>query len=250
MRKSILSMLLFIVIASFVFSFSAHDATAQTDGIESCDEITLLHTGNDSVEFDIWNIDSFEVPSDCMEIVQERYQQLTEMLQTGGYVLYVRHAITDRSTTDTNLDSCDTQRLLSDEGREQAQSIQPAFEALEIPVAQIISTQYCRTMETAELAFGEPEIISRDDLTQQLFDIFTTVLEPTNDEADEPRLENIIIVSHIGMIIDVTGLDDLVLEEGDTLVIQPLGDGEYNIIARITASGWGILAESVEEPES
>src|SRR5690606_25508400 len=78
---------------------------------------------------------------------------LVHALQQGGYVLYLRHAITDRSRIDTdriNLPNCATQRNLSAEGREQARAIGRAVQALGIAVAEVLTSPYCRCIDTAQ----------------------------------------------------------------------------------------------------
>src|SRR5215207_3883472 len=85
---------------------------------------------------------------------------LLEALRGGGYVLLFRHAITDRGQRDAdlqNLENCQTQRNLSDEGRQQATAIGQAFRQLQIPVATVLASPYCRTLETARLAFEQVE---------------------------------------------------------------------------------------------
>src|SRR5438067_4380838 len=87
---------------------------------------------------------------------------LVSALQGGGYVIYFRHAATDQSKADSpehlDLENCATQRNLSDKGREQAQVIGKAFAALGIKVAAVLSSPYCRCIDTAKLAFGKSAV--------------------------------------------------------------------------------------------
>ena len=82
---------------------------------------------------------------------------LLTMLRQGGLVIYFRHARTDFSQDDTDLSdltNCATQRNLSPEGHAQAQLIGDAIAALDIPIGEVLSSELCRTRETAEIAFG------------------------------------------------------------------------------------------------
>ena len=97
-------------------------------------------------------------------MLMSRAIELLENLWNGGYILYVRHTHTDRSRGDTDLTSCDGQRILSEQGREEALMIRPYFAQLQIPVDRLYSTEYCRVRETAVLAFGVPDIIIREEL--------------------------------------------------------------------------------------
>jgi phosphohistidine phosphatase SixA len=83
---------------------------------------------------------------------------LMEALREGGYTILIRHAATQEFTPDPNLldiDDCSTQRNLSDEGKRQAERIGRSFEKLGIPVGEVLSSPYCRCMETGKLAFGK-----------------------------------------------------------------------------------------------
>ena len=88
--------------------------------------------------------------------------QLIEALRGGGHTLYIRHAATDWSQSDTvvkfgDWKSCDPgkMRQLSDAGRIAAERIGIAMRALEIPIGKVLSSEYCRAIETAErLAIG------------------------------------------------------------------------------------------------
>jgi hypothetical protein len=77
-------------------------------------------------------------------------------LRRGGYVIAFRHAATDFSMSDTAREyaDCAHQRNLSAAGRRQARAIGGAFRALGIPLGAVIASPYCRTLDTARLAFG------------------------------------------------------------------------------------------------
>jgi phosphohistidine phosphatase SixA len=185
------------------------------------------------------------VIEDCeAQLEAERLELAKELLvdlRAGGYVLYVRHTHTDRSRGDTDLSSCDTQRILSERGRDEARMIAGYWEGLEIPVSRLVSTEYCRTRETAELAFGDPEIIERSRLRATL----------ENELATEPAPgTNTMIVAHIGTLEGATGLVvgvDVTFNEGDTLVFEPLGDGQYAVYGYIGLDDWELLARAAEE---
>jgi len=51
------------------------------------------------------------------------------------------------------LGDCSTQRNLSERGRLQAQELGARFRARSVVVGQVLSSQWCRTLDTAELAF-------------------------------------------------------------------------------------------------
>lgn len=75
-------------------------------------------------------------------------------LSAGGIVLF-RHADAPGTGDPANfkLDQCATQRNLSERGRAQARELGERFRARKIVVGAVLSSQWCRTRETAELAF-------------------------------------------------------------------------------------------------
>ena len=76
------------------------------------------------------------------------------LLQQGrGYVVIMRHAIAPGigDPPDFRLNDCSTQRNLSDEGRKQAVRTGKAFKSRKIRVSRVLSSQWCRCLETAKL---------------------------------------------------------------------------------------------------
>lgn len=75
-------------------------------------------------------------------------------LQPGSVVL-IRHALAPGVGDPERfaLNDCSTQRNLNDEGRAQAVRIGKFFRQLPVPVEAVWSSQWCRTRETADLAF-------------------------------------------------------------------------------------------------
>ncbi|MCU6340347.1 histidine phosphatase family protein, partial [Enterobacter quasiroggenkampii] len=82
--------------------------------------------------------------------------------QKGGYILYMRHgeATVGQDRPVVDFDDCSTQRNLSDTGREQAKLLGVSMRKLNIPVQYpVVASPYCRTRETAELAFGSGNVV-------------------------------------------------------------------------------------------
>ena len=83
--------------------------------------------------------------------------QLVETLRGGGLIVIFRHALTDMSQSDREpftARDCTNQRNLSAAGRTQATMIGEEIRRLGIPYDVALSSPYCRTKETAGLAFG------------------------------------------------------------------------------------------------
>jgi phosphohistidine phosphatase SixA len=174
--------------------------------------------------------------------------RLVEALQQGGYVVYLRHAATDRSKEDAgvvDLDDCSSQRNLSDAGREQARELGRGFRALEIPVGEVRSSEYCRTRETAELAFERVEL--EPDLTGFPNDGAPGYAERVRRTkellARRPgEVKNTILVAHIKNIEVSAGIS---IEEGELAVFEPLGGTSFRYRGRIPAEAWPQLVEEL-----
>src|SRR3954452_15796974 len=85
-------------------------------------------------------------------------ENLWGLLKEGGQVVLIRHALTTPGAGDPpgmQLDDCSTQRNLSEEGREHARQLGAAFRARSISVGRVLSSPWCRCMDTAQLAFGK-----------------------------------------------------------------------------------------------
>ena len=86
---------------------------------------------------------------------------LWTLLKEGGHVVLVRHAITTPGVGDPQgfkLEDCATQRNLTDEGRADAKRLGEVFRARRVPVDRVLSSPWCRCLETARLAFGAAEV--------------------------------------------------------------------------------------------
>jgi phosphohistidine phosphatase SixA len=155
---------------------------------------------------------------------------LLAALRNGGFVIYFRHARTDFSQDDTDLSdlsNCATQRNLSAEGRTQARLIGDAIATLAIPIGDILSSELCRTRETAELAFGEAT--PAPDLTS--FGTAGSEVEEEERVAALRRLlatppapgSNTILVGHQFNIQAAAGIS---LAEGQAAIFRPFASSE------------------------
>ena len=82
-------------------------------------------------------------------------QELSLELKKGGKLIFIRHAYAPGGGDPENFDinNCDTQRNLSEEGRDQAKKIGNFFKENDVPIFKVFSSEWCRCKETAELAF-------------------------------------------------------------------------------------------------
>ena len=82
-------------------------------------------------------------------------QNLINELKLGGKLIFIRHAYAPGGGDPNNFDieDCNTQRNLSDSGREQAIKIGDFFKINNILIDKIYSSEWCRCEETALIAF-------------------------------------------------------------------------------------------------
>ena len=86
-------------------------------------------------------------------------QNLINELKQGGKLIFIRHAYAPGGGDPNNFDlnNCNTQRNLSDSGREQANKIGSFFKVNNILIDKIYSSEWCRCKETALIAFNKFE---------------------------------------------------------------------------------------------
>jgi phosphohistidine phosphatase SixA len=162
-----------------------------------------------------------------------------EKLRGGGYVVTFRHAATDQGVDTTgDLSDCSRQRNLNAEGRRQSREIGRAFGRLDIPVARVMASPFCRTRDTARLAFG------RVQPTRALLSVefFESVREGRRKGLrrllrTEPRDgTNTVLVTHAAAILDALGEEP---EEGDAVIVEP-GSGKrgYAVVSTVPVDDW------------
>ena len=69
--------------------------------------------------------------------------------------------MTTRDRRIMRLDDCSTQRNLSDEGRRHARAVGAALRKHKVPVDHVLTSPWCRCIETARLVFGDSGEVSR-----------------------------------------------------------------------------------------
>lgn len=160
-------------------------------------------------------------------------------LREGGYVVAFRHAATDSGmdTTD-DLSDCTRQRNLNAEGRRQSREIGRAFERLGIPVGRVLASPFCRTRDTARIAFGRVRA-SRALLSVEFF---SSPREGRRKglrrllKAEPPGGTNTVLVSHGSAIFEATDRDP---EEGDAVIVGPgRGKRGYAVVSAVPVEDW------------
>jgi broad specificity phosphatase PhoE len=165
-------------------------------------------------------------------------------LRQGGMIVVFRHAVADASAPAAP--GCARQANLTDEGRADALAIGAAFRSLDARVGSVLVSPLCRTQETARLAFPGTTPKVRDDLAgstterdaawrrriREVQDLLTRKPQPGTDS---------VLVTHSDVISATTGLE---VGMGDAVVLRPLGNGDFTVVARLSPGDWNDLAAS------
>ena len=163
-------------------------------------------------------------------------QLLWNDLRKGGYVLLIRHADAP-GTFDPpgfQLGVCSTQRNLSEEGRSQSKRLGELIRLKNVPITQVFSSEWCRCIDTATLAFGAdkvktwPAISSPrggDDKQRQ------RNIEAVRQRISSASLKtNMALVTHMFNIQDITGEG---AAQGEIVVLRAQ-DKTLRVVGRIS----------------
>lgn len=152
-------------------------------------------------------------------------------LKEGGKVILMQHSKTDDLGGDPFIldETCFTEHNLSDEGRELAKKIGKEFQQNKIQLDAVWASPYCRTKETAELAFGKYEI---KDLLRVSHGLSETKASENTEKLKQligsyKGKGNLMIVFHRPNIANI------IYERSDpgfVAVVEPLGDDMYELI--------------------
>ena len=161
----------------------------------------------------------------------------------GGLVLVLRHAATDQSKQDE--DPGRPRRLLHAAeplGRGAcagARDRRAASSGSSSAIGTVLTSRFCRTRETARLAFGrgtvEPALLNtitaaHDAAWRRQIRAARRLL------GTRPAAGTLtVLVTHGVLVSDATGLT---LEEGETLVFRPLGNSRFRLVGRIAPGDW------------
>lgn len=154
---------------------------------------------------------------------------------TTGYVVMLRHATAPGVGDPPNfkLGDCSTQRNLSPQGRAQAKRIGQAFRQRQIQIAQVLSSQWCRCLETARLLelgpvkpFSALNSFFRDRQTEprQTAAIRQLIIN------HRPRSGVLVLVTHQ---VNITALSGLVPSSGGAVVLRATAQEQIEVIGEL-----------------
>jgi phosphohistidine phosphatase SixA len=158
-------------------------------------------------------------------------------LAEGGKVVMIRHAATEEATAEVSMNladdgDCSKEQNLTEAGQTQATDLGQRFKEHEVSVDAVLSSQYCRARESAELAFGGYEAWNALNLAEALpSDDAEFLMEDVRERiGDFTGDGNLVMMTHRSNINTITFQQT---EPGDMVVVVPDGMGGFATLGRI-----------------
>lgn len=161
--------------------------------------------------------------------------ELWGKVQTGKLLIIIRHALAPGTGDPSNFDvtRCETQRNLSDTGRQQAKGIGDMLQSSGLTNVKLYTSQWCRCIETAELMnIGKVE-------EQPLLNSFFA--NPAAGPAQTKKLrawlleldsgQPTILITHQ---VVISALTDVYPTSGEAVVFKIDSNGNAEVLKRIT----------------
>ena len=157
-----------------------------------------------------------------------------EALKRPGAQAIMRHAIAPGTGDPENfrLGDCSTQRNLDERGRAQARAIGAAIRAAGVRIDRVLTSQWCRSRETAELLGLAP--VEEMPALNSFFRDRATRDEQTRAVrtflAGLPEDERVMMVTHQ---VNITALTGRGVASGEVFVLQAGPDGSVEVVDEI-----------------
>ena len=158
-------------------------------------------------------------------------KNLIKQLEDGGKLIFIRHAYApgNGDPNNFNLNDCSTQRNLNVDGRKQAQKIGKFFRENKVKIYKVLSSEWCRCKETADIAF-------KDFSTNNFLNSFYSSKYAKNRDKQVEALKNyvkkfnsnknLIFVTHYVLISEVLNYNP---SSGEIVV----SDKNFNIVGTL-----------------
>lgn len=154
----------------------------------------------------------------------------------GGCAVLLRHAQTVPGIGDPpgfRLDDCSTQRNLSEVGRAESRRFGDEFRRRGVTVDEVLSSRWCRCIDTAQLAFPQHEVRVFEPLNSFFADGSTRQAQ-TDALSDylgrQPAARRIVMVTHQ---VNISALTGQAVGMGETVVVRLGVPGAAEVIGRL-----------------
>ena len=136
--------------------------------------------------------------------------QAWNIAQEGNKIILIRHSLAPGGGDPTGfkINNCKTQRNLNRTGINQSKKIGKLFKKYKVPVDQVLTSQWCRCIDTAKYAFGNYKEFTALNSTfqspynknegKQLKDLYSFVKKWNG------KGKNLVLITHYSIITAVT----------------------------------------------
>jgi len=164
---------------------------------------------------------------------QVNNKSLWDLLKSGNHFVLIRHALAPGGGDPTNftVDDCSTQRNLSNEGRAQSVAIGELFRANGIASTRVLSSQWCRCLETARLmSLGEIEEFSTLNSFFQAYEREGLQTQLLNSWLSKQDLSvPTVLVTHQ---VNITALTNAFPSSGEIILVKRTETGAFELAGR------------------
>lgn len=162
---------------------------------------------------------------------------LWRALAAPGHVALMRHALTTPGVGDPpgfRLGDCATQRNLSDAGRAAAARLGEAYRSRGVRVARVLSSEWCRCLDTArlmDLAPVEPaaETLNSSFEQREERERRTGVLRRLLSMLPRDGAA-VVLVTHQ---VNITALTGVFPDAGETVVLRLAAEGGFEVVGQL-----------------
>ena len=159
-------------------------------------------------------------------------KNIIKNLKEGGNIIFIRHALAPGSGDPENFDlnDCNTQRNLSNQGIKQSERLGLFFLKNQIPIDVVLSSEWCRCKDTAKYAFENYKTFSalnsffsykfQKNKNTQMRDLREYLKSWRSDK-------NLILVTHYVTILEIINKSS---SSGEILIT----DSKLNLLGTIT----------------
>ena len=159
-------------------------------------------------------------------------KNIIKNLKEGGNIIFIRHALAPGSGDPENFDlnDCNTQRNLSNQGIKQSERLGLFFLKNQIPIDVVLSSEWCRCKDTAKYAFENYKTFSalnsffsykfKKNKNTQMRDLREYLKSWRSDK-------NLILVTHYVTILEIINKSS---SSGEILIT----DSKLNLLGTIT----------------
>lgn len=158
-----------------------------------------------------------------------------EALARPGAIVLFRHATAPGfgDPPGFRLGDCSSQRNLGEQGRAEARAIGEQFRRRDVAVGAVLSSQWCRSRDTARLAFGDR--VQEEPAFNSLFSLGPQQREAQTDAARRLLRQwkgpgVLVVVTHQVNISALTGQGT---SSGEGVVVQPTAEGPFRVLGTI-----------------